>query len=180
MAFSCLSAAATSPVAPRMIAFPLVPAVSPSVHARSARVGIEKREISRDWGQQLVVRGQLHSPTGQLVMRVLLPFRPNEDTVLQLERHASIHVVLELEHVGSRSTRGPRHAKRTQFCLPSRVCGPASSDAASRHDSSQARRAARQVLFVTSSRGETRLLSSQYNRHTGRPRLVRAVLYLST
>ena len=48
--------------------------------------------------------------------------------------------------------RGPRYAKRTQFCLPSRVQG-----AASRH--TQARRAARQLSFViSSSRGETRHL----------------------
>jgi hypothetical protein len=46
-------------------------------------------------------------------------------------------------------TRGPRYAKRTQFCLPSRVWGRVTTH-------SNARRAARQVSFVISSRGETR------------------------
>ena len=92
-----------------------------SVHARSARVGIEERESSRDWGQQLVVRGQLHSPTGQLVKSscVLLAFRPKEDGAsTRRARHSTLCLS---SSTWSRSTRGPRHAKRTQFCLPSRV-----------------------------------------------------------
>ena len=67
------------------------------MHARSARVGIEERESSRDWGQQLVVRGQLHSPTGQLVMRVArVP--PKRGRCFN-SKGTSFHVVLELEHV---------------------------------------------------------------------------------
>ena len=53
--------------------------VLPSVHARSARVGIGERESRRAWGQQLVVRGQLHLPSGKLVMRV----GPFESTTTQ-------------------------------------------------------------------------------------------------
>ena len=83
---------------------------------------------------------------------VLLAFRPKEDGAsTRRARHSTLCLS---SSTWSRSTRGPRHAKRTQFwssfaCL--RACGPAS-----RH--TQARRAARQVSFVISSRGETRLL----------------------
>jgi hypothetical protein len=59
---------------------------SPSVHARSARAGIGERESRQDWGQQLVVRGQLHLPTGKLVMRVDR-VAAQTSPVLQLEGH---------------------------------------------------------------------------------------------
>ena len=75
------------------------PAVSPIVHARSAQVGIRERESRRGWGQQLVVRGQLHSPMGKLVMRVahVAPIR----AWCFNSKRTSFHVALELEHVES-------------------------------------------------------------------------------
>jgi len=74
-----------------------VPAVSPIVHARSAQVGIGERESRRYWGQQLVVRGQLHSPMGKLVMRAahVAPIRARCFN----STRTSFHVALELEHV---------------------------------------------------------------------------------
>ena len=76
-----------------------MPAVSPIVHARSAQVGIGERESRRGWGQQLVVRGQLHSPMGKLVMRVahVAPIRARCFN----SKRTSFHVALELEHVES-------------------------------------------------------------------------------
>ena len=75
------------------------PAVSPIVHARSAQVGIGERDSRRAWGQQLVVRGQLHSPMGKLVMRVahVAPIRARCFN----SKRTSFHVALELEHVES-------------------------------------------------------------------------------
>jgi len=75
------------------------PAVSPIVHARSAQVGIGERESRRGWGQQLVVRGQLHSPMVKLVMRVahVAPIRARCFN----SKRTSFHVALELEHVES-------------------------------------------------------------------------------
>ena len=71
--------------------------ISPIVHARSAQVGIGERESRRGWGQQLVVRGQLHSPLGKLVMRVahVAPIRARCFN----SKRTSFHVALELEHV---------------------------------------------------------------------------------
>ena len=76
-----------------------MPAVSPIVHARSAQVGIGERESRRYWGQQLVVRGQLHSPMGKLVMRAahVAPIRARCFN----SKRTSFHVALELEHVES-------------------------------------------------------------------------------
>ena len=71
--------------------------VLPSVHARSARVGIGERESRRAWGQQLVVRGKLHLPTGKLVMRVAR-VAPKRARCFN-SKGTSFHVVLELEHV---------------------------------------------------------------------------------
>ena len=73
--------------------------VSPIVHARSAQVGIGERDSRRAWGQQLVVRGQLHSPMGKLVMRVahVAPIRARCFN----SKRTSFHVALELEHVES-------------------------------------------------------------------------------
>ena len=53
----------------------------------------------RAWGQQLVVRGQLHSPMGKLVMRVahVAPIRARCFN----SKRTSFHVALELEHVES-------------------------------------------------------------------------------
>ena len=75
------------------------PAVSPIVHARSAQVGIGERESRRGWGQQLVVRGQLHSPMVKLVMRVahVAPIRARCFN----SKRTSFHGALELEHVES-------------------------------------------------------------------------------
>ena len=75
------------------------PAVSPIVHARSAQVGIGEWESRRGWGQQLVVRGQLHSPMVKLVMRVahVAPIRARCFN----SKRTSFHVALELEHVES-------------------------------------------------------------------------------
>ena len=49
----------------KRVRFFCVPAVSPSVHARSARMGTGEHESERDTdrGQQLVVRGLLRSPS---------------------------------------------------------------------------------------------------------------------
>ena len=76
-----------------------MPAVSPIVHARSAQVGIGERESRRYWGQQLVVRGQLHSPMGKLVMRAahVAPIRARCFN----SKRTSFHVALELEHMES-------------------------------------------------------------------------------
>ena len=76
-----------------------MPAVSPIVHARSAQVGIGERDSRRACGQQLVVRGQLHSPMGKLVMRVA-HVAPNRARCFNSKR-TSFHVALELEHVES-------------------------------------------------------------------------------
>ena len=75
------------------------PAVSPIVLARSAQVGIGERDSRRAWGQQLLVRGQLHSPMGKLVMRVahVAPIRARCFN----SKRTSFHVALELEHVES-------------------------------------------------------------------------------
>ena len=96
------------------------PAVSPIVHARSAQVGIRERDSRRGWGQQLVVRGKLHSPMGKLVMRVahVAPIR----AWCFNSKRTSFHVALELEHVESVDLRSEVLRKaETQFCLPSRV-----------------------------------------------------------
>ena len=76
-----------------------MPAVSPIVHARSAQVGVGERESRRYWGQQLVVRGQLHSPMGKLVMRAahVAPIRARCFN----SKRTSFHVALELEHMES-------------------------------------------------------------------------------
>ena len=71
--------------------------VLPSVRARSARVGTGERESGRVWGQQLVVRGQLHLPTVKLVMRVAR-VAPKRARCFN-SKGTSFHVVLELEHV---------------------------------------------------------------------------------
>ena len=62
-------------------------------------MGIGERESRRDWGQQLVVRGQLHSPMVKLVMRVahVAPIRARCFN----SKRTSFHVALELEHVES-------------------------------------------------------------------------------
>ena len=79
---------------PRRCAAGSAPAVSPIVHARSAQVGIGERESRRGWGQQLVVRGQLHSPMVKLVMRVahVAPIRARCFN----SKRTSFHVALEL------------------------------------------------------------------------------------
>ena len=62
-------------------------------------MGIGERDSRRAWGQQLVVRGQLHSPMGKLVMRVahVAPIRARCFN----SKRTSFHVALELEHVES-------------------------------------------------------------------------------
>ena len=80
---------------------PLRPAITPYPfpYARSAQVGIGERDSRRGWGQQLVVRGQLHSSMGKLVMRVahVAPIR----AWCFNSKQTSFHVALELEHVES-------------------------------------------------------------------------------
>ena len=71
--------------------------VFPSVHARSARVGKGEHESGRDWGQQLVVRGLLRSPTGKLDMRVARI--PPIGAWSRYLKGTSAHVALELTHV---------------------------------------------------------------------------------
>ena len=62
-------------------------------------MGIGERESRRGWGQQLVVRGQLHSPMVKLVMRVahVAPIRARCFN----SKRTSFHVALELEHMES-------------------------------------------------------------------------------
>jgi len=81
----------------KRVRFFCVPAVSPSVHARSARVGTGERESGRDRGQQLVVRGLLRSPTGKLDMRVARI--PPIGAWSRYLKGTSAHVALELTHV---------------------------------------------------------------------------------
>ena len=66
-------------------------------------MGIGERESRRGWGQQLVVRGQLHSPMVKLVMRVahVAPIRARCFN----SKRTSFHVALELEHVESVNLR---------------------------------------------------------------------------
>ena len=74
-----------------------MPPVSPSAHARSARVGKGEHESGRDWGQQLVARGLLRSPTGKLDMRVARI--PPIGAWSRYLKGTSAHVALELTHV---------------------------------------------------------------------------------
>ena len=67
------------------------------MRARSARVGTGERESGRDTGQQLVVRGLLHSPTGKLDMRVARI--PPIGAWSRYLKGTSAHVALELTHV---------------------------------------------------------------------------------
>ena len=91
-----------------------MPAVSPIVHARSAQVGSGERDSRRAWGQQLVVRGQLHSPMGKLVMRVahVAPIRAGCFN----SKRTSFHVALELEHVESVDMRSAK--RKVDAVLP--------------------------------------------------------------
>ena len=122
------------------------PAVSPIVHARSAQVGIGERESRRGWGQQLVVRGQLHSPMVKLVMRVahVAPIRARCFN----SKRTSFHVALELEHVESVDLRSA--IRKADAVLP------AFARAGQRGDT--LRRVARRGrcrLYVVSTRGAT-------------------------
>ena len=120
--------------------------VLPSVHARSARVGIGERESRRAWGQQLVVRGKLHLPTGKLVMRVAR-VAPKRARCFN-SKGTSFHVVLELEHVKPVDQRSA--IRKADAVLP------AFARAGQRHDTLKpvAQRGRCRLLF--SSRGETR------------------------
>ncbi len=102
----------------KRVRFFCVPAVSPSVHARSVRVGIGERESRRAWGQQLVVRGQLHLPTVKLVMHVAR-VAPKRARCFN-SKGTSFHVVLELEHVKPVDQRSAIRKADARFCLPSR------------------------------------------------------------
>ena len=84
------------------------------MHAQSAQVGIGERESRRYWGQQLVVRGQLHSPLGKLVMRVahVAPIRARCFN----SKRTSFHVALELEHVESVDLRS--EVRKADAVLP--------------------------------------------------------------
>ena len=96
-----------------------MPAVSPIVHVRSAQVGIGERESRRGWGQQLVVRGQLHSPMVKLVMRVaqVAPIRARCFN----SKRTSFHVALELEHVEHNVGIVPEPKRRLRERLKSTV-----------------------------------------------------------
>ena len=101
-----------------------MPAVSPIVHAQSAQVGIGERESRRYWGQQLVVRGQLHSPMGKLVMRAahVAPIRARCFN----SKRTSFHVALELEHVESVNLRSA--IREADAVLPGFACAGQRSD----------------------------------------------------
>ena len=77
-------------------------------------MGIGERESRRGWGQQLVVRGQLHSPMGKLVMRVahVAPIR----AWCFNSKRTSFHVALELEHVESVDLRS--EVRKADAVLP--------------------------------------------------------------
>ena len=77
-------------------------------------MGIGERESRRGWGQQLVVRGQLHSPMVKLVMRVahVAPIRARCFN----SKRTSFHVALELEHVESVDLRS--EVRKADAVLP--------------------------------------------------------------
>ena len=112
--------------------------VLPSVRARSARVGTGERESGRVWGQQLVVRGQLHLPTVKLVMRVAR-VAPKRARCFN-SKGTSFHVVLELEHVKPVDQRSA--IRKADAVLP------AFARAGQRHD----------ILKRVAQRGRCRLL----------------------
>ena len=126
----------------RLCAFFLAHPVLPSVHARSARVGIGERESRRAWGQQLVVRGQLHLPSGKLVMRVAR-VGPKRARCLNW-KGTSFHVVLELEHVKPVDQRSA--IRKADAVLP------AFARAGQRHDTLKrvAQRGRCRLLFLAS------------------------------
>ena len=101
-------------------------------------MGIGERESRRAWGQQLVVRGQLHLPTGKLVMRVAR-VGPKRARCLNW-KGTSFHVVLELKHV---KPVDPRSATRKAD-----AGSPAFARAGQRHD----------TLKRVAQRGRCRLL----------------------
>ena len=107
-------------------------------------MGIGERDSRRAWGQQLLVRGQLHSPMGKLVMRVahVAPIRAQRFN----SKLTSFHVALELEHVESVDLRSA--ISKADAVLP------AFARAGQHGDTSQARRAAR-VSFAVSTWGAT-------------------------
>ena len=117
-----------------------MPAVSPIVHARSAQVGIGERDSRRGWGQQLVVRGQLHSPMGKLVMRVahVAPIRARCFN----SKRTSFHVALELEHVESVDLRSA--IRKADEALPAFTCEGQRGDTVKR----VARRGRCRLLFL--------------------------------
>ena len=84
------------------------------MHAQSAQVGSGERDSRRAWGQQLVVRGQLHSPAGKLVMRVahVAPIRAGCSN----SKRTLFHVALELEHVESVDMRSAK--RKADAVLP--------------------------------------------------------------
>ena len=116
-------------------------------------MGIGERESRRYWGQQLVVRGQLHSPMGKLVMHVAhvgYRLRPSGIRARRCfsSKRTLFHVALELEHVESVVDL------RSEICKADALL-PAFALRASAATHSSASRAARQVSFVVSTRGAT-------------------------
>jgi hypothetical protein len=109
--------------------------------ARSARVGIGERESRRAWGQQLVVQGQLHLPTGKLVMRVARVALKRARCFNS--KGTSFHVVLELEHVREAAVDQRSAIRKADAVLP------AFARAGQRHD----------TLKRVAQRGRCRLLS---------------------
>ena len=108
-------------------------------------MGIGERESRRGWGQQLVVRGQLHSPMVKLVMRVaqVAPIRARCFN----SKRTSFHVALELEHVESVDLRSA--IRKADAVLP------AFAREGQRGHTLKRVAARLQVSFVVSSRGAT-------------------------
>ena len=97
-----------------------------------------------------MVRGQLHSPTGQLVMRVArVP--PKRGRCFN-SKGTSFHVVLELEHVEPVDKRSA--TRKADAVLP------AFARAGQRHDTLKRVAPARQVSFVISSVGVKHVANS--------------------
>ena len=97
-------------------------------------------------GQQLVVRGQLHSPMGKLVMRAahVAPIRARCFN----SKRTSFHVALELEHMKSVDLRS--EIRKADAVLPVFARAGQRSDTLKRV-------ARRGMSFVVSTRGATHL-----------------------
>ena len=88
--------------------------ISNCARTKCAQVGSGERDSRRALGQQLVVRGQLHSPMGKLVMRVahVAPIRAGCSN----SKRTLFYVALELEHVESVDMRSAK--RKADAVLP--------------------------------------------------------------